>query len=724
MSEVTGAAVRATGDGDVGRRWVAVGLVACSVLAWAAELVLATLNHHPIRALTGAGGVAFSLVGALILTQRPTNALGPLLAGGGLASAVGGAAGEYATRALVVAPGSLPAGQFAAWLTDLTMVPVAGVFIGIVPQLFPDGRAFSPRWRPGAWAAAAYTVLTTVGNAFADETSQTVPGLRNPYAVPSLQPVLTVLIVVAAPLGLAGLICGAFTLTKRWRRSHGDERQQLKWFIAATALTVPPVLFHDSSPVLSGIVLTVAFPLIATSLGVAILRYRLYDLNLVVRRAAVYAMVSAWVAAVYLAVVAVADAAVSGSASLGAHLVAAVLAAASFHPFAVAVQRVVERLFYGDRSHPYDVVNALARTIEGSVAPELVLPGVADTVAGALHLPYVEVELAAGDGWEPAAVRGTPADAVETFPLTYQGAVVGRLCVSPRRTEAALHPADREVLDALARQTGVAAHAVQTTLALQRSRGELVSAREEERRRLRRDLHDGLGPTLAGVTLGLHAAQNQIGAGRFDDARALLADVEGQVESAVLDVRRLVYGLRPPALDELGLVSAIRLFGSRLEGAGLAVVVREIEEDDRTLERGRDDGGGSTRLPAAVEVAAYRIATEAMVNVSRHSAAQTCTVTLRLGQEVIVEVVDDGHGLPADGQAGVGLTSMRERAAELSGTLEVDSGPTGTRITARLPFDSWTSPASTPEPPRPTTGPTETRERSANAETRRLQENA
>jgi signal transduction histidine kinase len=150
--------------------------------------------------------------------------------------------------------------------------------------------------------------------------------------------------------------------------------------------------------------------------------------------------------------------------------------------------------------------------------------------------------------------------------------------------------------------------------------------------------------------------------------------------------------------------------------------VREIEEDDRT--RGRDDGGGSTRLPAAVEVAAYRIATEAMVNVSRHSAAQTCTVTLRLGQEVFVEVVDDGHGLPADGQAGVGLTSMRERAAELSGTLDVDSGPTGTRITARLPFDSWTSPAATPEPPRPTTGATETRERSANAETRRLQENA
>jgi signal transduction histidine kinase len=166
------------------------------------------------------------------------------------------------------------------------------------------------------------------------------------------------------------------------------------------------------------------------------------------------------------------------------------------------------------------------------------------------------------------------------------------------------------------------------------------------------------------------------------------------------------------------------LFASRLEGAGLTVLVREIDEDDSPLKRGRDDGG-STHLPAAVEVAAYRIATEAMVNVSRHSGAHTCTVTLRLGHEVIVEVADDGHGLPADGQAGVGLTSMRERAAELSGTLDVDSDPTGTRITARLPFDSWASPASTPEPRRPTAGTTETRERSADGGTRRRrQENA
>ena len=700
MSEVTGTALPGTSPVDGGRRWVAAGLIAGSVLAWAAELVLASLNQHPVRGLPGAGGVAFCVVGVLILTQRRGNVLGPLLAGGGLVSAVGGAAGEYAVRALVLAPGSLPAGGFMAWLSDLTMVPVAGIFIGVLPQLFPDGRPYSARWRLGVWAAGSYTVFTTIGNAFADETSQTVPGLPNPYAVPSLQPLLTALIVVGAGLGLAGLLAGAVTLTKRWRRSRGDERQQLKWFVAATALTVPAVLLHDASPVLSGIVLTVAFPLIAASLGVAILRYRLYDLNLLLRRTVAYAAVSAGVAAVYLAVVAVADSVVAGGASLGVHLVAAVLAAASFHPFAVAVQRLVERLFYGDRSRPYDVVNALARSIEGSLAPELVLPGVVDTVADALRLPYVEVDLVAGDGWEPSAVRGTPAAVVEAFPLTYQGSVVGRLRVSPRRTETALHPADREVLAALARQAGVAAHAVQTSVALQRSRSELVAAREEERRRLRRDLHDGLGPALAGVTLGLHAAQNQIRAGRSPDAQALLAELEGQVESAVQDVRRLVYGLRPPALDELGLVGAVRRFGSGLEGSGLTVTVSLVDDDERLDEHGyasNSDGVERIALPAAIEVAAYRIATEALVNVSRHAAAQACRVTFRVDRDVVVTVVDDGQGLPPDGRAGIGLISMRERAAELSGTLEMQSGPTGTRLTARLPINGWSPPSSQPQ---------------------------
>jgi two-component system, NarL family, sensor kinase len=228
------------------------------------------------------------------------------------------------------------------------------------------------------------------------------------------------------------------------------------------------------------------------------------------------------------------------------------------------------------------------------------------------------------------------------------------------------------VLTELARHTGVAAEAVRTTVALQRSRLELVAAREEERRRLRRDLHDGLGPTLAGVTLGLHAAQRHLETSPTTAAQ-LLGDLESQVETAILDIRRLVYQLRPPALDEFGLVRAVAMQAAHLEDAGLSVQVCT----DRPL----------GRLSAAVEVAAYRIATEAMTNVARHARASRCTVTFTLDGPLHIQVADDGRGLGPDAMPGVGLTAMRERTDELGGTLAITSGPTGTVILAELPVE-------------------------------------
>jgi signal transduction histidine kinase len=211
-------------------------------------------------------------------------------------------------------------------------------------------------------------------------------------------------------------------------------------------------------------------------------------------------------------------------------------------------------------------------------------------------------------------------------------------------------------------------------LALQRSRAELITAREEERRRLRRDLHEGLGPTLAGVSLGLHAARTHVRTAP-DEAEALLDTLEAQVEQAVADVRRTVYGLRPPALDEFGLVRAVQLHAARFDGTqgGLRVVVDSPPE-------------GLGVLPAAVEVAAYRIATEALTNVARHAQAQTCTVRLSLNGALEVEVTDDGRGFAAEPDVGVGLAAMRERAAELGGTLSLERPETGARVRARLPI--------------------------------------
>jgi signal transduction histidine kinase len=389
----------------------------------------------------------------------------------------------------------------------------------------------SRRWRPLVWAAWGYALFGAVGNAFIQQQSESVPGMSNPYAIPPARPLFTVMIELSAPLGVVALAGAVASLTVRWRRSHGDERQQLKWFIAGVSLLPVALVLHEVQPGVGRALFTVVFTVIPATLGVAILRYRLYDLDLVIRRTAVYAAVSALVAGLYLLIVALAQLAVSSSIGLGVHVVAAVAAAAVFQPLRIRIQRVVDRRFYGDRSRPYEAVTGLGRQLEGALLPETVLPGVVETVCGALRLPFAAIELRDGDDWVRAAQHGEPGGEPVAFPMAYQATVVGRMLVCPRGRGDELSEADRRLLADLARQAGVAAHAVQVTTALQRSRAELVSAREEERRRLRRDLHDGLGPTLAGVTMGMHAAGVLVGSNP-DEASRLLASLEKQPPTA------------------------------------------------------------------------------------------------------------------------------------------------------------------------------------------------
>jgi signal transduction histidine kinase len=298
---------------------------------------------------------------------------------------------------------------------------------------------------------------------------------------------------------------------------------------------------------------------------------------------------------------------------------------------------------------------------------------VVETIAQALRLPHVAIELGHGDDLEPVAIYGRVEGEPLAVPLVYQAEPIGRLLLGPRGPGEPFSPADRRLLGDLAGPVAMAASAVQLTTDLQRSRQRLVTALEEERRRLRRDLHDGLGPTLAGVTLEIGAARDPAA------ADALLARLQAETKAATAEIRRVVYGLRPPALDELGLVGAIREEANRFaaaEQADAAALVVSVQAPEDL------DG-----LPAAVEVAAYRITLEALTNVARHAHARHCTIHLTVHDELEVAVTDDGSGLPADYHAGVGLTSLRERAAELGGTCTVASVATGgTAVRANLPI--------------------------------------
>lgn len=653
-------------------RAVAASVVAVTVASWVLALVLGASGGHLADALSGSSAVVFAVVGALVVWQRPGNGMGPLFCAGALSLTVLGVGGMYARYAAAHPSAGLPAGVFISWLADAAALPTVGIFAAIIPQLFPNGRPLSRRWRPTLWAGWTFVVLATVGNAFTAQKLESVPGRDNPYAVSGLHGLWAALIAVSAPLGLLALSAGLVTLVMRWRRSGGDERQQLKWFIAGISLLPVPLLLHDAMPVFSDVMISIAFLVIPALLGVAVLRYRLYDLELVVRRAAAYTVVSALVAGIYLAIVAVVEAAVGGRATQAEHVIAAVLAAAAFQPLRALVQRTVDEVFYGDRLRPYEAMNRIGRQLEHAVVPDTVLPGVVAAVTDALRVPYAAVELLDEAGWSMAAEHGRPAGAVEEFPMTYQAERVGRLIVSPRSPGQPLDASDRQLLVDLARHVGVAAHAVRASLALQRSRIALVSAREEERRRLRRDLHEGLGPTLAGVTLGLHAARSQVDSAPAE-AEHLLETLEAQVEQAVADVRRVVYGLRPPALDEFGLLRALQLQASQLQATTPLTVDLDLPEQP------------IGQLPAAIEVAAYRIACEALTNVVRHAGATACTVRVHLNSALEVDVTDNGRGLPPDHRAGVGMLGMRERADELGGHLTISSDHRGTIVHARLP---------------------------------------
>jgi signal transduction histidine kinase len=332
----------------------------------------------------------------------------------------------------------------------------------------------------------------------------------------------------------------------------------------------------------------------------------------------------------------------------------------------------VDRLFFGRRGDPLALLHELDRALREAGSPQAALRDATRVVRSGLRLPGAAVVVTLPSGEAFRAEDGTVPEDATALPLDLHDEQVGTLLVAPRRAGEPVGGTDLRVLTSLAGPLASAAYALRLSGDLEESRRRLLEAREEERRRLRRDLHDGLGPQLAGVVMGLDVVGSALARGDTDRAAELARTATGQAREAVEDVRRLAHGLRPPVLDDLGLVGALRSTGPAAAPGGPSVHVHA--------------DGELTGLPAAVEVAAYRIAQEGVTNAVRHAGAGRVEVRLRSGADALtVEVHDDGTGLPDDVCPGMGLTSMRERAAEVGGwcTVAADSG--GTLVTAHLP---------------------------------------
>ncbi|MFY9931686.1 MAG: sensor histidine kinase [Streptosporangiaceae bacterium] len=622
--------------------------------------------------------LAYAWMGGVLLVRRPGHPVGPLLCAIGLSTEIAGGAFAYARYADVTAPGSLPFGIPALWANTWTFAPAISLGGLVLPLVFPDGKLLSPRWRPALWVALAFVPLWFAGFVFIPQSMGSFFADRpSPYAVHGWNTWFEVFQVLALACGLSAAAAAVACVALRWNRADGVRRQQLKWYLAVLPFSAAAVgvTLTIQGPTAQGIGL-LAGVLLPVAIGVAVLRYRLYEIDVLLNRATLYFLLSVGVAAVYLGVVLVAQAVLGvHEHSLAVQVVATVVAAAALFPLRDRVQRRVDRLFYGDRGAPYEALARLGRRVEEAADTETALQSVVRTIADSLRLPYAALELRLGDGWSPAAAYGSLHTGVVEFALTSQRETVGRLLVGTRRPGEPLNPDDERLLADLARQAGPATHAVALRRALDASRAGLVTAREEERRRLRRDLHDGLGPTLAGLTLGLDTARTR--SADQPHLQDLLDRLKKETQRAVTDVRRIVYGLRPPTLDQFGLAGSLREEVGRLRSAAPALTVTLDAPDD-----GLDD------LPAAVEVACYRIVTEALTNVVRHAQASRCSVRLELNTGLDVDVRDDGVGLPEGWRAGVGIASMRERVTELGGELIIAAlVPHGTAITARLPLE-------------------------------------
>jgi signal transduction histidine kinase len=514
----------------------------------------------------------------------------------------------------------------------------------------------------------------------------------NPLFIAALAPYRPL---IAATIGITGLLvpfmllAGMVSLWHRYQVSSVQERQQIKWvawafaILILTILMVQVLLFANGD--VNGLRLNIALVFIAiaellflAAVAVAILRYHLFDIDLLINRTLVYGLLTAIVVGLYALVVGYLSELFHDSAHFAVSLLATGLIAVLFQPLRERLQLGVNRLLYGERDDPYGVLARLGERLETTVAPATVLPVVVETVAQALKLPYAAVALKQSTGTDEldiVAAYGRPAATMLHLPLVYQGETIGQLMVAGRTPGESFTASERRLLETIARQTSVAAHAVRLMADLQQSRERLVTAREEERRRLRRDLHDGLGPALAGLLLKVDTIHDRVA----DDetADALLLELKRHIQEAIAEIRRLVYNLRPPALDEFGLVGAIQEY--LLQGNWPPTLAVSLDVPEKM-----------PQLPAAVEVAAYRIIQEALTNVVRHAQAQCCTVRLCLPNRdrLELEISDDGLGLPAGWRAGVGVTAMRERVSELGGTYTIaDNGAKGTIVNASLPLN-------------------------------------
>ncbi|RCG28215.1 sensor histidine kinase [Sphaerisporangium album] len=643
-----------------------VTAVASPVMVVTSLLVLAALppGWRPEIPATPdtAAGLIFPPVGAFLVFHRPRLTVAWLMCGGGFGAAVSELGGTMILR--TAADGALVTAGYLRYCSILGWLASGLCLAVLLPLLSPDGRPPSRRW----WAVAvlgAVALSTEAARGIVRPALNPNPwpaAVPNPLAIEALRPYTQMIGKIAWAGIYAAVVLSLLSLAFRFVRSDSVTRRQIAWPLLAFTGYVTFLLIGER---LWPIAVTWA-GLVPIAVAFSVMRYRLYGIDTIVSRAIVGGGLLAVISGVYFGAGALAGLIASREHRV-AGLAAALVAGAFFQPLRRLLQRLVDRALYGRVGDPRLLAERLTQEVRRA-DPAKALSSVVTVLQDGLAIEGAAVEVV--DGRPGYVESGHVGSSPRQIPLVWHGETVGRLLLGrpgPRRFAAA-H--DERVISTLAPYAADVAHAVRMAADLQRSRHQILTAREEERRRLRRDLHDGLGQTLSSMAMTINMARSSLRKSP-DSADTLLRDLRTGMDAVSGDIRQLVYGLRPPALDDLGLAGAVRA----LAAEGPPPITVEVSGDLATL-------------PAAVEVAAYRIVQEALTNVRRHARATRASIALDRSPDALrVRVTDDGAGLPERPRAGVGLHSMRERAAELGGTCATVPGATGgTTVEAVLPL--------------------------------------
>ncbi len=618
--------------------------------------------------------LTFSLLGAVIVSRQPKNVFGWIFTLAGILITFNLAGSAYAKFAVNSEHAGWPAGVAIGWLAGgWNWIPITAILIIFIPLLYPTGRLLSPRWRFAVWCAVAFLLLAGIPNALMPGPLYDNPGIRNPLGLEGFGWILNGIRTVSLIPAIVGVVGAVASLFVRFSRAGGQERQQLKWFLFGVILFMIPFLLRGPVPSpIQQLLFELLLPALPISIAIAILKYRLYDIDLVINKSLVLGSLAVFITAVYVGIVVGIGSAVGsgGRPNLPLSIVATAIVAVAFEPVRERIQRIANRLVYGRRATPYEVMSDFAERVAGALSVEDVLPKMAEAAATGVGASQGRVRLFFSDGTKEEAIWPGLSKSEMDFvvPVAYLGAAIGEISVAKPAGEPLL-PAERKLLTDLAVQAGLVLHNVRLTrelrqrldeissqaAAIRASRRRLVAARDTERRRLEQTIHGGAEAQLVGIQADLRGVE-QILINDPGSAAGLLEQLTARANDTIETLRDLARGIYPPLLRERGLASALQAQAKKMEARA------QISTD------------GLDRYPPEAEAAIYFACVEAIRLATGpavvHVAATPGAVEFRIR----------ASGLKLDG----GRQDIEDRIQALGGSVAIHVSELSGRIPIRV----------------------------------------